>query len=120
MKSKRDIGFEGEKIAKEYLMSNNLEFIFQNYYTKYGEIDLIFLEKNTKTLIFIEVKYRKNSNYGDPLEVIDNKKIDRIVMSSKIYLSKNKWKNSVRYDIIGITKNKINEKMVINWIKNAF
>ena len=50
----------------------------------------------------------------------DNKKIDRIVMSSKIYLSKNKWKNSVRYDIIGITKNKINEKMVINWIKNAF
>ena len=52
--------------------------------------------------------------------LIDNKKIDRIVMSSKIYLSKNKWKNSVRYDIIGITKNKINEKMVINWIKNAF
>ena len=41
-------------------------------------------------------------------------------MTSKIYLSEKKWKNSIRYDIIGITRNKQDNRIIIDWIKNAF
>ncbi len=114
MKNKREIGFEYEEKAKNFLISKKLEFIEKNFYSRYGEIDLIMLDKENKILIFIEVKYRRNSNYGNPFEAIDYKKIEKIQITSKIYLDKIKWKNSIRYDVIGITQNKI------EWIKNAF
>ena len=56
MKNKREIGFEYEKIAKEYLEENGLIYVTSNYYSKFGEIDLIFWEEMTETLIFVEVK----------------------------------------------------------------
>ena len=120
MKSRREIGLDYEEIAMKYLVSNNLEFVTKNYYTRYGEIDLIFFEKKSGTLVFIEVKYRKNTKYGHPLEVVDSRKIEKIIKTSKVYLSKNKWKNSIRYDIIGITRNKQDNRIIIDWIKNAF
>lgn len=115
MKSKREIGFEYEEIAKEFLISKKLKFVEKNFYCKYGEIDLIMYEKDTKTLIFVEVKYRKNSNYGNPLEVINNKKIENILITSKTYINKNQWKYNIRFDVVGISENN-----KIEWIKNAF
>lgn len=120
MKSRREIGLDYEEIAMKYLVSNNLEFVTKNYYTRYGEIDLIFFEKKSGTLVFVEVKYRKNIDYGSPVEVVDKRKIEKILMTSKIYLSEKKWKNSIRYDIIGITRNKQDSRIIIDWIKNAF
>ena len=117
-KSKREVGFEYEEIAKNYLEERNLLFVESNYYTKYGEIDLIFLEKSSETLVFVEVKYRKNNIYGEAVEAVDKRKQEKIIQSSQIYISKNKWKNGVRYDVIGIIGNKL--KNDINWIKNAF
>lgn len=114
MRNKREIGFEYEEMAKDFLVSRKLEFIEKNFYSKYGEIDLIMLDRENEILVFVEVKYRKNINYGNPVEVIDFKKIERIRNTSKIYLDKIKWKNSIRYDVIGITQNKI------EWIENAF
>ena len=51
--------------------------IFQNYYTKYGEIDLIF--KDSDTLVFVEVKYRKNSDYGFAEESVTQAKLKKII-----------------------------------------
>ena len=116
-KSKREVGFEYEEIAKNYLEERNLLFVESNYYTKYGEIDLIFLEKSSETLVFVEVKYRKNNIYGEAVEAVDKRKQEKIIQSSQIYISKNKWKNGVRYDVIGIIGNKL--KNDINCIKNA-
>lgn len=118
MKNKREIGFKFEDIVKKFLEKEKILFVENNYYTKYGEIDLIFLEKSTKTLVFIEVKYRKNNNYGEAVEIVSKKKQERIIKSSQVYIFKNKWKGNVRYDVVGITGNGL--KNDINWIKNAF
>lgn len=131
METKRGIGNYYEEVAKKYLILKKLNFIESNYYSKYGEIDLIFFDKMENILIFVEVKYRNNKNYGYPVEMVNNKKIEKIKITSQIYISKVKWKHNVRYDIIGITKknkkstnkNKINDNNInyeIEWIKNAF
>ena len=94
-------------------------YIESNFYTRYGEIDLIFTDEEEKTLVFVEVRYRKNSEFGEPLETIDGKKLEKIMISSQIYIKNIKWKQNVRYDVIGIKKDKLGNNK-INWIKNAF
>ena len=116
VKNKREIGFEYEKIAKEYLEENGLIYVTSNYYSKFGEIDLIFLEEMTETLIFVEVKYRKNDNHGNALEMVTKSKQKKIICTSNVYIFKNHWNKNIRYDIVGIDGFSKN----INWVKNAF
>ena len=119
MKKKREIGFEFEELAKKYLIEKGMRYIESNFYTRYGEIDLIFIDKDEKILVFVEVRYRKNNEFGEPLETINEKKQEKIVISSQIYIKNKKWKQDIRYDVIGIKKDKLGNNK-INWIKNAF
>ena len=116
--NKRKIGFKYEKYAKEYLEYKGLKYLESNFYSRFGEIDLIFFEEKTRTLIFIEVKYRRNNNYGEAVEFVTKSKMKKIYLTSEYYIDKIKWKENVRYDIVGISGyvNNFN----INWIKNAF
>ena len=114
--NKREIGFKYEEKAKEYLILQGLKFVESNFYTRYGEIDLIFLEESNQTLVFVEVKYRKNDFFGSAIEMVSEEKQKKILVSSQVYLLKNEWNKNVRYDIIGINKISGN----IEWVKNAF
>ena len=115
MKNKREIGFKFEDIVREFLERENFLFVENNYYTKYGEIDLIFLEKSTKTLAFIEVKYRKDESFGYPLESVGYFKQQKIRKLARYYLNeKHYFMHSIRFDCIGIMGEKI------DWIKGAF
>ena len=114
--NKREIGFKYENIVKEYLILRGLTFIESNFYSRFGEIDLIFFEKNSQTLVFVEVKYRKNNFFGSAIEMVTEEKQNKILASSQTYLLKKNWNKSVRYDIVGI--NKGSDK--IEWLKNAF
>ncbi|ERK48409.1 YraN family protein, partial [Leptotrichia wadei] len=51
--NKREVGFKYENVAKEYLILQGLVFVESNFYTKFGEIDLIFFEKSSQTLVFV-------------------------------------------------------------------
>ena len=114
--NKREIGFKYENIAKKYLILQGLTFVESNFYTRFGEIDLIFFEKNSETLVFVEVKYRKNDFFGSAIEMVTQEKQNRILVSSQAYLLKKNWDKNVRYDIIGVSKGSGN----IEWLKNAF
>lgn len=116
--NKRKIGFEYEEYTKKYLELKGLKYIESNFYSRFGEIDLIFFEEKSKTLIFIEVKYRKNNEYGEAIEFVTKSKMKKIYLTSICYINKIEWKENIRYDIVGISGyvNNFN----INWIKNVF
>ena len=63
--NKRKIGSLGEDMAVEFLKSRRVKILERNYQNRFGEIDIIAREDNT--LLFIEVKYRKNESCGYPL-----------------------------------------------------
>ena len=97
------IGHRYETIAFDYLISKGYRFVARNVRMKTGEIDGIF--KDGGTFVFVEVKYRKNSSYGDPMDFIDYKKRRRISHASTSYL---KYRGlgldtPCRFDCIGIT-----------------
>ena len=111
-------GHLAEQQALEYLKSNGLETVTQNFKSPCGEIDIIMYDKNH--IIFIEVKYRKNNSFIHPIEAIDKHKCDRIIATSQYFQQKNRKfsKMMSRFDVITITGNINNPN--IEWIKNAF
>ncbi len=82
--NKREVGFKYENVAKEYLILQGLVFVESNFYTKFGEIDLIFFEKSSQTLVFVEVKYRRNDFFGSAIEMVTEEKQNRIFSSSQV------------------------------------
>ena len=67
MKKKREIGFEFEDLAKKYLIEKGMRYIESNFYTRYGEIDLIFTDEDEKIRVVVEGRYRKNAEFGEPI-----------------------------------------------------
>jgi len=110
------IGKNGEKLAIQFLKNKGFKIITKNYYTKFGEIDIIAEKKDL--LIFIEVKTRHTDKFGSPQESITKTKKQKIYLSIKTYLSKNKVNKQIRFDVIGI-KIKRN-KAYINHIKDIY
>jgi len=60
--NKNNAGLEAEQLTATFLANQCLKLVAKNYHCKYGEIDLNM--KDTKTLVFIEVRLRANSQLG--------------------------------------------------------
>lgn len=107
-----------EQKALDFLKRNGLEPVTRNFNSPCGEIDIIMYDNNY--IVFIEVKFRKNNDFINPLEVIDRHKCDRIIATSQYFHQKNHKfsKMMSRFDVVIITGNIKNPK--IEWIKNAF
>ena len=87
------------------------EFLEKNYHGKHGEIDLIALKD--RQIVFIEVKYRETSKYGDGVEAVDKRKAVRIYKTAEEYLIKNHIvDHDVRFDCISYLGDKQ------KWLKN--
>jgi putative endonuclease len=70
------IGKIGEGLAADYLRKKGYEIIKKNYRAKqYGEVDLIAVSPNKKTLVFVEVKTRIGDEFGRPEEAVGKGKL---------------------------------------------
>lgn len=99
----KEKGKLGEDLACKYLEKNGYKILERNKsFSRFCEIDIIAQIK--KTLVFVEVKTRKNNDLGSPLEAISKTKFNHIKQGLLIYLqgSKTKYEN-YRIDAIGIT-----------------
>lgn len=117
MNNKRKIGKIGEEFAVNFLIKNGITILKKNYFTKFGEIDLI--GKQNETIIFIEVKSRNNLHFGLPKESVNKKKQDRIYDAANDFLSKNNlFYSKCRFDVISIFFKNSNSYAKIEWLKN--
>jgi len=73
-------GVVAEKKALTYLLDQGLTLLHQNYYCRFGEIDLIMLDQDT--LVFIEVRYRNNNKFGGALASINQTKQRKIIKTA--------------------------------------
>jgi len=74
--NKRNIGSLYEEKAVEYLKNNGFTVIVKNFRCPKGEIDIIAIKEDI--LRFIEVKYRKNTEYGYAKEAVNKTKMNKI------------------------------------------
>lgn len=114
----RTVGAKFEKSAALFLNRNGLSKLQQNYRCRRGEIDLIM--EHGDTVVFVEVRYRARSDYGDPLETITQAKQRRIILAATKFLADHpKYQDRpCRFDAIGVNKTPAGIKY--DWIKDAF
>lgn len=115
----KKMGNWAEQLAFDWLSARGLQAQARNFHCRYGEIDLIM--KDDTCLVFIEVKYRKNSTYGSAEDSITSKKCQRLTASAETYLLTKGLSNNaeIRFDAIAISPNKESDlDCTINWIKN--
>ena len=62
-------------------------------------------------LVFVEVKTRSTFKYGFPDESIDHKKENRLREAAEIYIEHKDLHNEIRFDIVSIFKNNLEEKI---------
>ena len=102
MYNKRQIGKKQEELAKIYLQDSGYEIIASNYYSRFGEIDIIARDDNY--LVFVEVKYRSNCQYGYPEEAITYYKMKSIIKTANWYLLRHGISENTpcRFDVVTI------------------
>lgn len=112
--NKRKTGSLYEAAAASYLIKKGYNILEKNFRVRIGEIDLIAMDG--EYLVFVEVKYRRNSVSGTALEAVDERKQQIIRRTAEVYLSMHPHFSDApcRFDVVGIMGNQIEH------IKNAF
>lgn len=96
----KDLGDFGEDAAVAYLKKKGYRIIKRNFRATGGEIDVIAQTKNT--LVFVEVKTRKNANYGFPAEAVDYRKQQHLFSAAREYLRQKPTRKEIRFDVIEV------------------
>ena len=103
------LGKQGEEQAVNYLQKNGYVILDKRWKHKRFEIDII--AKNHNTLIFLEVKTRRNPIISIN-DIVSNAQKDRIINAAHYYILSNEIDLNIRFDLIYIdyTQKKFNLK----------
>ena len=108
MNYNKTIGKYGETIAADYLINNGYEIL-----DRIGQKD--------DMIIFFEIKSRYTNSFGTPLESVTCHKKGKIISISSYYIYVNNlYDYNIRYDVIEIIFNHLNDTYKINHLIDAF
>jgi len=109
-----EAGARAEDLCAELLRRAGLRILARNWRCRHGEIDLVAEEG--ATLVFAEVRYRREARFGGAAESITEAKRARLVAAARLYLS-GRPERECRFDVLLL------DSLVggrIHWIRNAF
>lgn len=97
----QDLGKLGEDVACRELERRGYAIVARRYRTRFGEIDIVG-ERN-RTVIFVEVKARRSSRYGDAAEAVGPRKQRRVAAMALDYLARTRQLQApCRFDVVAI------------------
>jgi putative endonuclease len=98
---RRELGRRGEAVAEEFLRTHRYTIVARNYRCRAGEIDLVALDGSV--LVFVEVRSRRGTLAGTPLESIDGRKQARVARVAQHFVAtRGLHHHDARFDVIGI------------------
>ena len=120
MNDKKERGNWGEDRAALNLRLHGYKVVERNFRCRQGEIDII--ARKGDIVAFVEVKQRKNADFGEAREFVTFSKQRRVIAAAELWLLKTRCELQPRFDVIEVyapegTKTLLPE---INHIENAF
>jgi putative endonuclease len=99
----KGIGDLGEDLAVSFLESKRYRILERNYRCKGGEVDIVARDPRDKSLVFIEVKARRDLSYGVPQLAVTPFKQRQISKAALTWLAKHRQQDAdARFDVIAI------------------
>lgn len=100
------LGARGERAAARFLRwKRRMHIIEMSARNLYGEIDIVAVDRQRQTVIFVEVKTRESHDRGHPAEAVTPEKQERISRIALAYLKHHNLLDTcrVRFDVVAIT-----------------
>ncbi len=116
MATTKQAGDSAEEAALHYLQQRGLRLLCRNYRTPGrggGEIDLI-MRALDGTVVFVEVRQRRNASHGGAAASIGGIKQRRIVFAARHYLLRMRTTPPCRFDVVLLEGDRI------EWLPAAF
>ncbi|MEH2920710.1 YraN family protein [Samsonia erythrinae] len=113
--NQRATGAGYEQRARRYLERAGLTFTAANVALRGGELDLIM--RDHQVWVFVEVRYRRNADFGDAAASITRRKQQRLLHAAAVWLAQRGASFDTvdcRFDVLAITGNRF------DWLPNAF
>ena len=113
------IGDAGEALALMHLQRAGLVLVERNYRVaggpraRGGEVDLILRERDG-TLVFVEVRTRRDAGHGGAAASVGSAKQRRIVLAARHYLMRLAAPPPCRFDVVAIDAGRV------EWLRGAF
>ena len=101
MAAHNELGKWGEDLAVDYLQRKGYTIVERDWKSGHRDIDIIAYDENG-TLVFIEVKTRRNRLFGDPEDAVDYRKLRSLQSSMNHYIKYRRINVEVRLDIITV------------------
>lgn len=112
--NKRATGDNYEQRAQQFLTKQRLKIVACNVHCRFGEIDIV--ASSGKILIFVEVRYRHNPQFGGAAASVTASKRQKITLCAQWFLQQHPQYQNMpcRFDVIAF------ENQQLNWFKQAF
>ncbi len=107
----------GEDLAVRHLQNQGYHILERNWRYSHAEVDIIAMDG--EILVFIEVKTRSNTHFGQPEDFVSTKQADRLAKVANVYMEHIQHDWEIRFDIIAILHTD-HTTAQINHIKGAF
>ena len=117
-KTSKQAGNEAEELAAAFLESKDWIILDRNYFFERAEVDIVATDRNY--IIFVEVKMRSNTYFGQPEEYVTPAKEKNIKKAAEAWIYERKMETAlVRFDVISIVQ-KGNSSPQIKHFEDAF
>jgi len=94
-------GRKGERIACRFLIKQGFDILARRYRGRSGELDIVAFEK--ETLVFVEVKWRRSRDFGEPWEFVDWQKQQILRRTAEGFIADHDLgQYAYRFDIVSV------------------
>lgn len=100
MRAKDQLGLDGEAAASLHLQRAGLRIIDRRWRCAHGELDIVAVDGDT--VVFVEVKTRRDVTFGHPFEAITPAKVRRLRALAGLWLQAHGRRGPVRMDAIAV------------------
>lgn len=98
---RQQLGAEGEAAARSAVRQRGYVILAERYRTRLGEIDLIARDRDT--IVFIEVKTRRDVAYGGGAAAVTARKQRRLVRVAEMFLAQARFTHvPCRFDVVAV------------------
>jgi len=111
------IGIWGEDLSEVYLRSKGYIIIERDWHSDHRDIDII--ARQNDTIVFVEVKTRRNADFIAPEQAVDYAKMRNLKFAINHYGKLHKINNRIRFDIITIVGQPDAGEPTINHIEDV-
>lgn len=119
MAEHNELGKWGEDVAAVYLQQKGYAIVERDWHSGHRDLDIIALNEKRDTMVFVEVKTRRNRMFTDPVEAVDYQKIRNLQRAANHYIKYRRIDLDIRFDIISVV-GQFNMEPEVDHIEDAF